>query len=80
MGRMSIGTGRATEQLGWSFRQGQGALHSCSEGSAVEPDEGQMGNVGLVHELAPSSSHRSQRVTESRSRTSRAKPGPRSDR
>ena len=23
-----------------------GALHSCSESSAVEPDEGQMGNVG----------------------------------
>jgi len=23
-----------------------GAFHSCSESSAVEPDEGQMGNVG----------------------------------
>lgn len=24
----------------------RGALHSCSEGSAVEPGKGQMGNVG----------------------------------
>ncbi len=30
-----------------------GALHSCSESSAVEPGEGQMGNVGLVQEMPP---------------------------
>ena len=27
----------------------RGALHSCSESSAVEPGGGQMGNVGLGH-------------------------------
>ena len=48
LGRVHVVDGAvAIARAGRGFRERQEALHSCSNGPAVEPGEGQMGNVGL---------------------------------